>query len=314
MNVDLRQRAERALAGDADLVAALVRLLDLALDGQAGAVRVLELTLGGGVAHALAGEDDAAAGRDDHRLDAIADRHVDVAFVVLQLLEVDLGFALAADADEGHLRPESGDDAFDGLAALEAARLDRRFEHRREIFFLLAHCLLLGTWYSGNYRPPPGIGSWASGGPLGRVRRSGYTGAMFMRLPDSGSLLGSIVNGLGHTVADGNGIAIDAVTEAQLGEALTAMASGDLEYVILEDGDAFVQAAGDGAGPYALQFSPAVGPRHGGSPRRRDRRGDARRAPRLSPRRPGLAQPVRVVGDVGWRRSASLDTHLESCP
>ncbi len=56
---------------------------------------------------------------------------------------------------------------------------------------------------------------------------------MLMRLPDSGSLLGSIVNGLGHTTADGNGIAIDAVGEAQLAEALTAMASGDLEYVIL---------------------------------------------------------------------------------
>jgi hypothetical protein len=82
---------------------------------------------------------------------------------------------------------------------------------------------------------------------------------MLMRLPDSGSLLGSIVNGLGHTVADGNGIAIDAVSEAQLGEALTAMASGDLEYVILEDGAAFVQAAGEGAGPYALQYNPASG-------------------------------------------------------
>ena len=82
---------------------------------------------------------------------------------------------------------------------------------------------------------------------------------MLMRLPDSGSLLGSIVNGVGHTVADGNGIGIDTVTEAQLGEALTAMASGDLEYVILEDGDAFVQAAGEGAGPYALQYSPASG-------------------------------------------------------
>jgi hypothetical protein len=82
---------------------------------------------------------------------------------------------------------------------------------------------------------------------------------MLMRLPDSGSLLGSIVNGLGHTTADGSGIAIDAVGAAQLAEALTAMASGDLEYVILEDGGAFVQAAGEGTGPYALQFSPASG-------------------------------------------------------
>ncbi|MEO5822012.1 MAG: hypothetical protein ABIT71_16030 [Vicinamibacteraceae bacterium] len=82
---------------------------------------------------------------------------------------------------------------------------------------------------------------------------------MFMRLPESGSLIGSIVSGLGHTVADGNGIAVDAVTETQLGEALTAMAAGELEYVILEDGEEFLQAAGDGDGPYALQFSPASG-------------------------------------------------------
>ena len=182
-DVDLRQRAEGALAGDADLVAALDRLLDLAFDGQPGAERVLELALGGGVADALARQHDAAAGRHDHRLDAVADRDLDVAFVVLQLFEVDLGFALAADADEGHLRAEAGDDALDGLAAVEPARLDRRLEHRREIFFLLAHCLLLGTWYSDNYRPR---GSpRPARRPVGarcRVERAGsYTVGMQMR-------------------------------------------------------------------------------------------------------------------------------------
>ena len=144
-DVDLGERAEGALAGDADFVAALDRLLDLAFDRQAGAVGVLELALRGGVADALARQHDAAARRHDHRLDAVADRDLDVALVVLELLDVDLRLALAADADEGDLRPEPGDDALDGLAALEAARLDRRLEHRREIFFLLAHCLLLGT-------------------------------------------------------------------------------------------------------------------------------------------------------------------------
>jgi hypothetical protein len=112
---------------------------------------------------------------------------------------------------------------------------------------------------------------------------------MLMRLPDSGSLLGSIVNGLGHTLADGTGIAVDVVTETQLVEALAAMASGDLEYVILEDGDAFVQAAGDGAGPYALQFSPPSGAGmeqvRGGVPE------GAMRAALLAYRR----------GDPGWR-------------
>jgi hypothetical protein len=82
---------------------------------------------------------------------------------------------------------------------------------------------------------------------------------MQMRLPESGSLLGSLLHGLGHTAADGSGVAVDGVTEAQLAGALAAMTRGDIEYVIVEDGEAFVQAAGDGGGPYALQFSAASG-------------------------------------------------------
>ena len=118
-DVDLRERTERALAGDAHLVAALHRPLDLAFHGEAGLEGVLELALRGGVAHALAREHDAAAGRDDHRLDAIADRDLDVAVGVLQLREVDLRLALAADVDERHLRAEGDDGALDGLAPLE---------------------------------------------------------------------------------------------------------------------------------------------------------------------------------------------------
>ncbi len=82
---------------------------------------------------------------------------------------------------------------------------------------------------------------------------------MHMRLPESGSLIASVAAGLGHATADGTGIAVDAVTEPQLVEALDALVRGDIEYVIVEDGDAFLQAAGEGAGPYALQFSPASG-------------------------------------------------------
>ena len=89
-DVDLRERTERALAGDAHLVAALDALLHLAFHGEPGPERVLELALRRGVAHALARQHDAAAGRDDHRLDAVADRHLDVAVGVLQLREVDL--------------------------------------------------------------------------------------------------------------------------------------------------------------------------------------------------------------------------------
>jgi hypothetical protein len=82
---------------------------------------------------------------------------------------------------------------------------------------------------------------------------------MDLRLPESGSLLESALSGLGRSSIDGNGVAIPAVTEAQLAEAIAAMTRGDIEYVILESGDAFLQAAGEDTGPYALQFSPASG-------------------------------------------------------
>jgi len=36
------------------------------------------------------------------------------------------------------------------------------------------------------------------------------------------------------------------------------MERGDIEYVILEEGDRFLQAAGDAAGPYSVQFSPGT--------------------------------------------------------
>ena len=50
------------------------------------------------------------------RLDAIADRDLDVAFLVLQLLDVDLGFALSANVDERHFRADRDDRAFDASA------------------------------------------------------------------------------------------------------------------------------------------------------------------------------------------------------
>ena len=82
---------------------------------------------------------------------------------------------------------------------------------------------------------------------------------MRMRLPESGLLLEALLSGLGHAVTDGTDVEVDDVTEPQLAQALDAMARGDIEFVILESGDAFVQAAGEGDGPYALEFSPASG-------------------------------------------------------
>src|SRR4030095_4893354 len=93
-----------------------------------------------GLARPLARQNDAATGRDDDGLNAIADRHLDVAVVVLELGKIDLRLALSSDADEGHFRTECDDGPLDGLAPLKSTRLDGRLEHRCEVFFLLAHC------------------------------------------------------------------------------------------------------------------------------------------------------------------------------
>ena len=139
-DVDLRERTEGTLARDAHLVASLDGALDLAFHGEPGLERVLQLALRRGIAHALARQRDAATGRDDDGLNAIADRHLDVAVVVLELGKVDLRLALSSDADEGHVRTERDDGPLDCLAPLESTRFEGRLEHRREIFFLLAHC------------------------------------------------------------------------------------------------------------------------------------------------------------------------------
>jgi hypothetical protein len=90
------------------------------------------------------------------------------------------------------------------------------------------------------------------------TQTSSIVAAMYMRIPDSGGL-GSLLSGLGSTPIDGHDRAIESVTTAQLIEAIAAMERGDIEYVILENGDEFLQAAGGGEGPYALQFSPLSG-------------------------------------------------------
>ena len=83
---------------------------------------------------------------------------------------------------------------------------------------------------------------------------------MNLRLPASGTLLESLLNRPGAPPTDvADGFTVENVTEGQVGEALEAMAAGHVEYVILEAGDAFLQAAGEGAGPYALQYSPGAG-------------------------------------------------------
>jgi hypothetical protein len=88
---------------------------------------------------AFARQDDSAPGRDDHGLYAIADGELEAAGFVFQFGNVNLRLALPADADEGDVRPDRRNRPLDGLALLDSTRLDGRLEHRREVFFLLAH-------------------------------------------------------------------------------------------------------------------------------------------------------------------------------
>jgi hypothetical protein len=83
---------------------------------------------------------------------------------------------------------------------------------------------------------------------------------MNLRLPGSGSMFEALLDSPGRTVADLTGATVvSSVSEEQLARALDALERGEIEYVILEDGEAFLQAAGEGAGPYAVQFSPGSG-------------------------------------------------------
>ena len=77
---------------------------------------------------------------------------------------------------------------------------------------------------------------------------------MDLRWPDSGSLLDALFSDAGHPAPSESG-SLAGVTVAQLDEAIAAMQRGDIEYVILEDGQRFMQAAGEGDGPYQVQVT-----------------------------------------------------------
>lgn len=80
---------------------------------------------------------------------------------------------------------------------------------------------------------------------------------MNLRLPESGSLVESLLGRLGASPNDpASGTVVEHVSEADITAALDALVRADIEFVILEHGDEFLQAAGAGTGPYALQFSP----------------------------------------------------------
>ncbi|WP_291980522.1 hypothetical protein [Luteitalea sp.] len=77
---------------------------------------------------------------------------------------------------------------------------------------------------------------------------------MDLRWPDSGSLLDSLLSEAGDPATTGSG-GLSGVTPAHLDAALAALQRGDVEYLILEDGARFLQAAGDGDGPYQVQVT-----------------------------------------------------------
>ena len=79
---------------------------------------------------------------------------------------------------------------------------------------------------------------------------------MNLRLPGSVSILGTLLDGLGQTADASSGdVSVAAATPAQLDEALSALTRGDVEYLILEEDERFLQVAGEGDGPYQVQRS-----------------------------------------------------------
>jgi hypothetical protein len=137
-HVDLRHRAEAALAADLDLVAALVHALDLALDRPALCVGLGDLLTVGRPARQVQGELEPTPGGHDHRLDDVAYRDVDLTVVVGQLLEVDRGLPLAAHIDECRVAPDGDDSALDELPLLvRNGVVGLGLEHGREVFLVL---------------------------------------------------------------------------------------------------------------------------------------------------------------------------------
>src|SRR6185436_18728854 len=74
-----------------------------------------------------------------------ADRDLERARFVLQLGDVDLGFAFAADVDKRHLRTDRDDPALDGLPPREPLRLGGSGKQRGEI-------LGVGLGHRGSFR------------------------------------------------------------------------------------------------------------------------------------------------------------------
>lgn len=85
-----------------------------------------------------------------------------------------------------------------------------------------------------------------------------YAQAMELHVPGGGGWFDALTRGDAAGVADpisGDAVLAD-VTPAQLDDALAALARGEIEYLALHDEDTFLQVAGAGSGPYAIEFNP----------------------------------------------------------
>jgi hypothetical protein len=80
-----------------------------------------------------------------------------------------------------------------------------------------------------------------------------------LRIPSDAGFLSAFGADLSDLATGPGDAAVDDVTAERLDQAIDAMAAGHLEYVGLHDGAAFLQAAGEGAGPYLLELHPGDG-------------------------------------------------------
>lgn len=81
---------------------------------------------------------------------------------------------------------------------------------------------------------------------------------MDLRFPSGSAGLSSFLTDLGsHAGTAASGVL--PATPERLEELLRALWQGWVEFLIVEEGDVFVQVAGEGAGPYQLQYQPPGG-------------------------------------------------------
>ncbi len=114
---------------------------------------------------------------------------------------------------------------------------------------------------------------------------------MQLLVPEGGSILDTVFSSSSMDIFDGGHQGVDGPSDQDLTDALAALRAGWIEYVILQDGDEFLQVAGEGDGPYLVQLCP----------------GDPDQMLTASPVRFGDVVPLfgsYLRGDGAWRQLA----------